>query len=158
MEQISIQKSNLLEAYNVADAKTKDLLEKLFGQEQFRLKITDKIKTFEDACDAVEITNDMHLLLNYTGKDPDMIASQAHMKLTIITKALNEGWTPDWTDSDQVKYYPWPEYTAGVGFSFYDCDLSDTYSRVRSRLCYKSSDLAKYAFNQFKDIYNDFLK
>lgn len=158
MNQITIEKQNLVKAYDQAEAPVKKLLEKLFGSENFSKKITDRVKTFQDACSLVEITPDMQTLLDYKGKDPDMVSSQAHMKITIIAKALNEGWTPDWSDSNQAKYYPWPKFTAGVGFSAYGYGGSIAGTVVGSRLCYKSEELAKYAFNQFKDIYNDFLK
>ena len=158
MEQITIPKQTLVDAYNQAEAPVKALLEGIYGGATFEPNITDRVKTFEDACKLVNISKDMQDLLNYKGDDPDMKSSQAHMKITIIARALNQGWTPNFADGNQVKYYPWPEYKAGVGFSSYDYGRSYASSSVGSRLCFKSEELAKYAFNQFKDIYNDFLK
>ena len=87
-----------------------------------------------------------------------MLASQAHLKIQIIAKALNEGWYPNWNDTNEYKYYPWFKASPGVGFSFSDYDFALTRSTVGSRLCFKSRDLAEYAGKQFIDIYNQFLK
>lgn len=128
-------------------------LRKILNEIQVKENITDRVKTFQDACSLVVITPDMQNLLDYKGTDPDMLSSQAHMKLTIIARALNEGWKPDWSDSSQTKYTIWPKFDAGVGFSDCDYAYSVTTTDVGSRLCYKSEELAKYAFNQFNDIY-----
>jgi hypothetical protein len=72
--------------------------------------------------------------------------------LVIIAKAINGDWVPDWTDSSQWKYYPWFEMgsSSGVGFSYHDYVAWRTYSTVGSRLCFKSSDLAKHAGQLFE--------
>jgi len=119
------------------------------------LKITDRVKTFEDACQIAGVSNNLRLLLDYNGQDKDMIAAQAHAKVGIIATALNEGWYPDFSDKSQYKYYPWMQYTPGVGFSYLGYGDDDAHSSVGSRLCFKSEELAKYAATQFKDIYND---
>lgn len=119
------------------------------------MKITDRVKTFEDACRIAGVSDNMAILLKYNGIDGDMIASQAHAKLTIVAKALNEGWKPDWSDKSQYKYYSWMKFTPGVGFSYLVCVVGGTHSDVGSRLCFKTSELAKYAAEQFQDIYND---
>lgn len=121
------------------------------------LPITERVKTFEDALDIVEITQNQQDILEYNGQELQMRSTQAHLKLSIIAKALNEGWEPDWTDASQYKYYPWMKYTEGVGFSFNGCGSGHTTSRVGSRLCFKTRELAEYAGKQFQSIYNDFL-
>ena len=81
----------------------------------------------------------------------------AYQKCVLISKALNDGWTPDWTDRN-FKYWPWFNMgSASGGFSYYVFDYWDSTSSVGSRLCFKSSELAKYAGTQFEDIYKDFL-
>lgn len=158
METLEIQKKNAIAAYNSGDAATKKLLEDLFGEKNLSQKITDRVKTFDDAVQVVgEPSQNIGLLLAYNGNEPDMLAAVAFMKLTIIAKALNEGWQPDWTDSNQYKYYPWFKYKSGFGLS---CDVYDiwiTNTTVGSRLCFKTAELAKYAGEQFADLYNDFL-
>lgn len=118
--------------------------------------ITERVKTFDDALALVKVSDEVKNLLAYQGKDEQMLSSQAHAKLSIIAEALNEGWKPDWSNRSQYKYWPWLEFTPGVGFSFYGCDYDRSASCVGSRLCFKNSDLAKYAATQFQSIYNDF--
>jgi len=111
------------------------------------------IKTFKDACKALNIT---------FNPSPELSKDElAYQKLKIIAKALNEGWQPNWNDWSEWKYYPWFQMgnngaSPGVGFSFDDCGLGSTASRVGSRLCFKTSELAKYAGKQFEEIYKDY--
>jgi hypothetical protein len=155
METISIKKEDALKAYQKAGKELKEVLSALFGTEVLNQKITDRVKTFKDACDIAGITEDVRALLAYNGVDKDMLATQAHAKVVIVAKALNEGWTPDFSNSNQAKYYPWMKFSPGVGFSCNDYGHVYSSSSVGSRLCFKSSELAKYAAEQFQDIYND---
>ena len=113
------------------------------------------------------ITNfvDVLMLLNV---DPKEFVEQtknlpsdelAYKQLKLIVQAFNEGWVPDWTNSNEYKYYPWFKMgsPSGGGFSSHDCDSWITTSTVGSRLCFKSADLAKHAGQLFESIYKDFL-
>lgn len=158
MQTIEITKDNAIAAYNSADKNGKKLLAALLGEKNLLQKITDRVKTLEDAIEVLGgVSENVKILLDYNGADPDMISSQAHMKLTIIARSLNEGWVPDWSDGSQYKYVPYFEYKAGFGLSYYGYGHWSTRTYVGSRLCFKSSDLAVYAAKQFADIYNDFL-
>jgi hypothetical protein len=113
-----------------------------------------KIKTFEDACKALNI--------NFTPPGELTKDEVAYLKLKIIAKALNDGWIPNWNNWDERTYYPWFRMgnngaSPGVGFSYYGCDYGAANSTVGSRLCFKSSELAKYASTQFESIYKDYL-
>jgi hypothetical protein len=121
----------------------------------------NKIKTFEDACKALSID---------ASKLPDVSilpqqhqdAITAHYKLVIIAEALNEGWKPNWNDRSEYKYYPWFEVKAsknkpsGSGVSYDGCAYWGSYASIGSRLCFKSSELAKYAGKQFKKLYEQY--
>ena len=77
-----------------------------------------------------------------------------------IAEALNEGWRPDWANSNEYKYWPWFVYNpAYAGFSCAAANgtASTTTAHVGSRLCYKTRELATYAGRQFEGLYNDFL-
>ncbi|WP_340112640.1 hypothetical protein [Maribellus mangrovi] len=114
------------------------------------------IKSFEDAC--------KHLGIDPT-KLPDvsMIPEEfakpiiANYKLTVVYKAINNGWRPDWSNWDQYKYFPWLSVlSSGFGFSgsYYGYGHSNTY--VGSRLCTDSREKALYIAEQFQDEYKDF--
>jgi len=148
MEQIQIIKTNLLKAFNGADSNGKALLSDLFGKEIFSQKITDRVKTIADACNI----SGMELIVNPDDTEDEI----AYKKLKIITKALNEGWTPDWSNSNQYKWYPYFKMS-GFGFSGTLYDYSYTTADVGSRLCFKSSELAEYAGKQFEEIYKTLL-
>ena len=46
------------------------------------------------------------------GFRPDEIARR---KLETITEALNEGWRPDWNNTNEYKYFPWFRILPGKG-------------------------------------------
>lgn len=128
---------------------------KLFNEEVQKPvgSITDRIKTFEDACKETGIYP-TELTVSGTGiTDDHMRGIAAFHKLTIIAKALNGDWKPDWNNSSEYKYYPWFDLENGFVFYVYDC-LSQS-SCVGSRLCFKSSELATHAGKQFIDIYKE---
>lgn len=155
---LEIAKANALTAYKKATKEGKALLENLFGKEVLSEKITERIKSFDNALEEIGgVSENAMTLLKYNGIDRDMIAAQAHMKLSIIARALNEGWKPDWTNSNEAKWYPYFSNPSGFGFSHTDFYYCFTTSTVGSRLCFKSSELAEYAGKQFESIYNDFL-
>lgn len=143
--------------------------------------VTERIKTFEDACEELGINSEEWMAENETYKmDADILA---YLKLRIITLALNEGWKPSFA-KDEYRYYPWyylytkeeinamdekdKERLLVVGGSSYYgslCGLpaadsfdgfSYSYAFLGARLAFKTSDLAKYAGTQFYDIYADF--
>lgn len=158
MTTIEIKKLNAEAAYKGADAKGKKLLEDLLGKENLLPgNIIDRIKTFEDVFEEIDVPHDLSLILEYNGSNGDLISAKAYTKLTLIARALNEGWEPDWADSNEVKYYPWFKHKPGFGLSYCDFVHWGTFTTVGSRLCYKSRELAEYAATQFADIYNDYL-
>lgn len=122
--------------------------------------IQDQVKSFEDACKVLGIST----ALPEVGMLPEkhQKAIVAHYKLITICEALNEGWKPNWNDWDEYKYIPWPEVKASAdkpsGFGFSDSYCGSTYAHtfVGSRLCFKSSELALYALEQFKELYIEY--
>lgn len=157
MTTLSIKQEAAKTAYENADPSGKKLLVDLFGSKELGLKIQDRIKTFEDALALYPPSDNLKLFLDYNGIDKDMLAAQAWAKMGIIAKALNEGWTPDWTNSDQYKYYPWFNMNTGSGLSYHGYLYVHSYTLVGSRLVFKSEELATYAGQQFIDIYSQFL-
>lgn len=197
---IEIQKDDVIAAYKNGSADNKEMLENLFGKEIFRPKnIMDRVKTYEDACEVLDIspvlncpnlcicekhesTAEMHEHFSFRQVlDKQAIA---YLKLCVITSALNEGWTPQFTE-DEYRYFPWfwlytkeeidrmskeerndvvlfggHAYTgATAGFaSAHSSDApSTTHAYFGSRLCFKSAALAEYAGKQFAEIYFAFM-
>lgn len=119
--------------------------------------ITARVKTFEDACEVLGISPSITDGIQDECLSPDAKSVEAYQKLIIITRALNEGWTPDWKNSNETKWYPYFTMKSGFGFSGTLCTYSYTITHAGSRLCFKTEALAKYAGQQFESIYNDYL-
>lgn len=155
-EALEIKKEAAIKAHDEASSKGKTLLENLFGKKVFQKDIKERIKTFDDVIrelgdDPEEFKNAISIM-----DEPDEIA---YVKLKLIAKALNEGWTPDWSNGEWDKWFPWFKMDASSSagrFSFFVADNRHSISVVGSRLCFKSKDLAEYAGTQFLDIYKDF--
>lgn len=155
MKVLQIEETNARKLYKTASPEFKQALEDTFGKEFFSGKITDRIKTYEDACKELGVAPQLEITLKELGFTLDEINLR---KIKIITEALNEGWKPDWNDSNQYKYYPWFKMSSG-GFVFDGtyCDRSDAFAGNASRLCFKSLELAKYAGKQFTKLYSDYI-
>lgn len=160
MKNLELSEDNARALYRAGNEKTKQALEVLFGEKLFTTKITDRVKTIQDV---VSLTSPTHYELcfiaeNGVGKSSNRLCGAMNYFIAeLIAEALNEGWEPDWSNRNQVKYVPYFEYNkTGFAFVFSDCAYWTTDTTVGSRLCFKSSDLAIYAGKQFTDIYNDF--
>lgn len=133
-----------------------------FYKEEDYEEITDRVKTYEDACKVLGVEPINEQNAKAQGFRSDEIARR---KLETIAAALNEGWKPDWNNTDQYKYYPYfyiQENAKGKGSAGLSCALttyaaSHTYAYIGSRLCFYASRLARYASNQFTDLYEQIL-
>lgn len=100
-----------------------------------------KIASYEDACRVLNIQPINEEVFNIFPKE-DQRSMLAYHKLTVITRALNNGWKPNWDDQNERKYYPLFRYVnAGLSFAYvlrgfvYACvfRLSALLSHVRAR-------------------------
>jgi hypothetical protein len=161
-------KDRIIKLYQNGSKQTKTDLEKEFGKDFFIQDVTERIKTFKDALREAatkrpEVTKEYEAILNLTGNYAKAI--RAFVQLIVVTEALNEGWTPNWNDTTQQKWFPWfyvvgssADYgaDAGLGDVIVSLGAGDSYTAFGSRLCFSSKKLAKYAGNQFKDLYQDY--
>lgn len=133
-----------------------------FYKEEDYEEIIDRVKTYEDACKVLGVEPINEQNAKAQGFRSDEIARR---KLETIAAALNEGWKPDWNNTDQYKYYPYfyiQENAKGKGSAGLSCastanTAADTYAYIGSRLCFYASRLARYAGNQFTDLYEQIL-
>lgn len=148
--------------------------------------VTERVKTFEDA--VAELGENNNLVMMYKHFEAEGFAAGsedliAYLKLRIITAALNEGWTPQFTDNE-YRYYPWFQLynkecwnnlseddkwqrsvvfggyvTNGVNtdfaFAHLNCAPSVAGVYFGSRICFKSKELALYAGKQFASLWMD---
>ena len=120
-------------------------------------EITEKIKTFEDACLELRIPV-QEISVNDSVSDIGR-SLNAFYQLCIIVRALNEGWTPDWEHPTQMRWFNWfyDGAKAGLAFSITYYSHTLTISNVGELLSFKNKKLADYAAVQFKSIYHEYL-
>lgn len=158
MRTLQIKQDSLLVAFRNAGKEGKQVLSDLFGKQVALYdNITDRVKSFEDACQVLGISTNVPEVKGLPRKHQKAII--ANYKLIIIAEALNEGWKPNWQDSDEYKYYPWFDMSnpAGVGYSYTLSTASKTNANIGSRLCLKNRELAIYFGQTFTDLFNDSL-
>ena len=184
---MKIDVKNIKAAYRTATESEKKMLSTLFPdlhlgeEEKGNRPVTERIKTFEDAC--AELGDSNPMVLAYRDTNDNMPDITAYMKLRIITAALNEGWEPQFTRAEW-RWYPWfylwtdeelsnksdewrQEHAlkdfgnyrgewAGLAYTDSVSAPSDSNAYVGSRLYYKSKELAEYSGKQFIDLWADF--
>lgn len=115
---MEIKIENAKAALKTADESVKKVLLALLpelndekAQTAAKRPVTERIKTFEDACR--ELGNDHPMVLAYQNtnlRDPEVENENrdiiAYLKLRIVCAALNEGWEPQFTQ-DEWRWYPW---------------------------------------------------
>ena len=187
------EQKNILAAYNVADENGKKMLCALFPDVFNKTKetidnrpVTERIKTFEDAIAALGENHPNVIAYNCMVDvdeydEPDILA---YMKMRIVAAALNEGWTPDWGNKNERKWYPWfyilteeenndldddakgrvvgralNNAYANGGLVYSSADNVSTFSSSYSgsRLAFKAKELAEYAGKQFGELWATFL-
>lgn len=150
------------------------------------MDITDKIKTFDDACKAIGLAGPEALPELLQEKYAAIVPShiKAQLKLEIITLALNEGWQHI-PDGKHWAYWPWfclytageiadmgkkgaeeraminatdvSDVFAGLGFAHSSYAWSYSSAAFGSRLAYKSRELARYSGKQFIELWKEVL-
>ena len=121
------------------------------AEKEVKENVIVRIKTFEDAMketgrpEVPDFSNLPEDLRDYF---------KAQYKIIVVVEALNEGWKADWEDDDEPKYYPYFYMSSGV-FVFYDTYYYFSYASAGdgSRLCFKTRELARYAGEQFLEIW-----
>lgn len=119
---MEIKKENLLKALNTGSDSVKETILAIFPelkeeavQKADKRPVTERIKTFEDACR--ELGEEYPLIQAYRQileiatcedymKETFGVDMVAYLKLRIICAAINEGWEPKFTE-DEWRYYPW---------------------------------------------------
>ena len=118
-------------------------------------EIIDSIKTFEDAQKATGRPN----CPDFSNVPEDLKKYfEAQYKAVVIAEALNDGWNPNWDDSNEEKYFLW-FWMSPSSFAEDDTNWRSTsaYAGTGSRLCFRTRALAKYAGEQFIEIWKELM-
>lgn len=175
-KELVVSQESVQDAWRNGNPSQREMLEHLFGND-CKVKITDVVKSYEDACKVLGIKP---VNFDYLPEREKRHVS-AMLKLETITKALNEGWEHPQKRGECYVYWPCfimlkenelDEYrrngytvvrvqgiknTAGLAGSYSHRTPSYTAASLGSRLCFKSSDLALYAATTFTQLYADYL-
>lgn len=150
MTNLTISKEQAIKLYPNASPEIKSIFESTFGKKAFSTKITDRIVNLDSVAEIVGILN-IPFLRPATKEEK---LANAAIVLTAITKAYNEGWTPNWRNHNEYKYF---NYFYEDGGRWVAC--SDYWYRLAycpSGLCFKSKELALDAMSKFRTYYEDF--
>lgn len=152
MKQNKPVRKDILAEFRNADSKGKELLERLFGKELFSSKVTDRVKSLEDAFEE-------------TGRPatPEFMDAPEDMRPwfqdlyngAVYAEAMNEGWKADYNDGNQQKWLPYFNTLSSSGFTFLDTLFvySSPAAGDAARLCLKDKSLAKHAGEEITEVY-----
>lgn len=120
-----------------------------------------RVKSYEEACERVGVEPLTEERIKALELRPDEVARK---KLEVITAALNEGWSPDWNNTSEYKYYPYfyiepRKHGAYAGLSYTSTNPAASYTAayIGSRLCFHEPDAARYAGRTFTELYEQLL-
>ena len=105
METLQISKANALKAFKEANDKGKLLLSNLFGEKVFSQKITDRVKSFENACEIIGEDPEDVLPYKYP-KNKRQHALNDYARLDVIAEALQQEYQANWADGNEYKWRP----------------------------------------------------
>ena len=117
-----------------------------------------KIKSYEAACKALGLKPISDEVFNAFQKE-DRKTMAAYHKLAVITRAINEGWQPDWSNHEERKYEPYT-YTNSAGLASAATSHAPSYAlaSVGSRLCFRDYERATFAVATFGELYKDYFR
>lgn len=150
MKNLVIEKKDAIRLYPTADKIWQETFEQTFGKEMFSKNILDRVKTMDDVY--AELAIDKASFEKSFIYKEDLDAA----KVRLIIKVFNEGWLPDWNNSNETKYTCYFESKHGGGFfGSYYCNWF-TGTDVGSRLCFKSKELALSVPKQFQTEFENY--
>lgn len=157
MKTLQISEQKARELYKSGSGELRSILEESFGKDFFSQKITDRVKTYEDACRELSMNPlDENKLMKLGLTKHDI----AYQKLVTIVKSLNEGWVLDVCDNSVYRWYPWFVTNGSPSsFAFYVSAYADAHAGAGcgSRLCFKNKELSEYCGKQFIELWKQFI-
>ena len=136
MKTLQISEKNARKLYATASPEFRTTLEDTFGKDFFSKNVTDRISTYQDACDELDEQPINEQEMKKNGFTDDEIV---YRKIKTITEALNEGWKADWKDENQKKWVPWFEVSpSGFVFNNTNYNYSNPNAGNASQLCDKT--------------------
>lgn len=148
-DSIDILQDDIEKALQDANEGQRKVIRKYFKGD----KIVTEIKTWKDVLKKLKIT-EKSLNLIVSPKTKEEKARNAFTKLLCITKVYNNGWTPDWSNTSQYKYYIYLSLSGGSGVLGCYCSRYSVYPT--SGLYFQNREKAIDSSVKFKDVYDDY--
>jgi hypothetical protein len=137
-------------------SKVIDLTKEVSALESKTLEMLPEYTSYELVCAALGIDDTLPFPTPITKKE---VSSNGVYKLETLFEAFNPpDFEPDYTKSNQYKYYPWHEYNPSLGrFVCTNTVCTCTYTGLGARLCGKTDTIATYVAKNFNKEWNEFL-
>ncbi len=151
----NIENETLIKLYENSNETGKKILIDKYGEATFTMD-NDYMKIFERFC------KDHNLVFAdiVPFKDPKTTqqhSTNAHAMLQEIVPVENEGYVPNWDNSNEYKYYPWFDMRSGSGFAFASTVSWYAYTTAGSRLCFWNSERCELIAKKYLMIYKKWL-
>ena len=119
-----------------------------------KIPVINRINSLSDVFTETNSSNDILIFKSPQNAFEKYI--NACILIPKIVQAYNEGWEPNWKNSNENKYFP-RFYRKGLVWSVDNYDLWAAYSCLPGSHYYKNSDILMNACKKFENIYNDWL-
>jgi hypothetical protein len=137
--EVELTSDEVNEMFDASDEKQSKVLNKFLKRDN---GVMDNVTSYETACDSLGVKPNKNVT--------------PYEKLTTIIKALNQGWYPNFDNTDERKYFNYYQKNNGV-FSFYYVTYYSSDMYVPSALYFKDEKTARYAnekfFKEYKELY-----
>ena len=155
---------NQINISNLTPEQIEDLRQQLKALDEQHKSIINRVKSWEDAYTiAIReigyfINSQCHILETdepvYYSQNKNVVPSKRHAKsilatsqLMVIAEALNEGWKPNYEDSQNKYCVNYDEGDLIVDYCIVTCT---------NPIVFKSEETAKYAITQFPELWYDY--
>ena len=144
---VEVNEDSIRELYKNSREEVRTALKAIFDW-KILVPIQERIKSYEDACDALGYSTKTPAMSN----DPSFLA---YYKLSVIAKALNEGWVPQ-IGKDSQWFPVFSSFDDGT-FEFEICKSTIHFDVSPAALALKDRDLCSYFGSNFRDLWQAYL-
>ncbi len=151
----NLEIDTLVKLYENSNDSGKKILVDTYGESMFTID-NNYMEVFQGFCKQHNLIFD-DIVPFKDPKTSNQHSTNAHAMLQEIVPIENEGWTPNWDNSSEYKYYPWFEMRSDWGFAFYGVDYWSTSTVAGSRLCFKNAERCELTAKKYLSIYQKWI-
>jgi hypothetical protein len=151
---IQVDEELIKKAYSEADSDQRKLIEKYFTI--ISGKIQDRINTWQKVLDSSGLLETEIVPYKGSNLTREQKSINAQAKWFKIAEIWNEGWTPNWKNTNEYKYRPYKSFSGGSVGVHVDVAWSTGVLDAPSGLHFKSKELSEAFVKNFSDIIDDY--